>query len=44
MKASKVIAPMRALKRAETAREQRLLHEGLPRLKQLVMIRRWKQT
>jgi hypothetical protein len=44
MKASKVNTPMRVLKRAETTCEWRLLCEGPPWLKQLVMIRRRKQT
>jgi hypothetical protein len=42
MRMSEVIAPMRALKWAETARERRLLREGPMRLKQLVMIQRQK--
>jgi hypothetical protein len=39
MKASEVNAPTRALKWVETAPEWRLLREGPPRLKQLVVIR-----
>jgi hypothetical protein len=44
MRASEVIAPMKALKRVEMVHEWRLLREGPPRLKRLEMIKRRKQT
>jgi hypothetical protein len=43
MRASEVIARMKALKRAEMVRERRLLCEGPLRLKQLEIIQMWMQ-
>jgi hypothetical protein len=44
MKASEATAPMRALKWAEMAREQRLLRGEPPQLKRLMMMQRRTQT
>jgi hypothetical protein len=44
MKASEVVTSTRALRRAEMACEQRLLHEGPPQLRRLVMMQRLRQT